>query len=456
MRIEGTALYADIAMIMADKSQPTHFRFDIFVRGGGQQAIAMKMVALDETRNFQGDYGDKIVMEALFVESDYNRVILPNIKDLEVIITKSRVGRPSGPNADKTFTSATYRYKATVGDVTVPEVGESNLNSHDPTNAMKSVTFQLIDRALYQLRLTTVGGIFRSTTAVDVLNVMLTGKSKALEVDDAVKPLGVELVPADTALKEDGKPNLRDHVVIKSGTPLFDLAGYLQKHCGGIYNNGIGCYYTNRLWYVYPLFDNSRFDRTPRTLTIIRVPADAMPDIDHSYTMLGDHLFVLATDEAISVDQTDHKQLNSGNAKIFPTATGIMDKYVPVDDSAGFSSESDTLGRISVRARPDGLNSAQFDVSHVTDNTAMMISELAQNTQQFMQFGWGYSNPALLYPGMPTRVLYNKAGIVETLQGTLVGGDSFTELATPGMATVHYQTKTALSVLLDKPPEKRA
>lgn len=456
MRIEGTALYADIAMIMEDKSQPTHFRFDIFVRGGGQQVIAMKMVSLDEQRDYQRNYGDSSTLVALFVESDYDAVILPNAKDLEVMITKTRVGRPTSRSADQSFNAVTYRYKATLVDVTVPEVGEANLNSYDKRNAMRSVTFQLIDRALYQLRLTTVGGIFRATTSADVLNTLLTAKSNALDIDESVKPLGVEMVPADTALKADGKPNLREHVIVKSGLPLFDLPGWLQKHCGGIYNNGIGCYYTNRIWYTYPLYDNSRFDKSPRTLTIIRVPADAMPDVDHSYTLLGNHLFVLATDEAVSVDQSDHHQLNSGNAKVFPTATGIMDKYVPVDDSAGFSSESDVLGRISVTSRPDGLNNAQFDVSRVTDNTALMISELAKNTQQLMQFGWGYSNPALLYPGMPTRVLYNKGGVIETLQGTLVGGDSFTELAAPGMTTVHYQTKTALTVLVSKPPEKRA
>lgn len=455
MRIEGTALQADISMITADKTQATHFRYDVFVKGGGAQVLAMKMESLSEERNFAQAYGDNSVLVAWFVEKDYNAVILPNVKDLEVIISKTRLGKPtSGTNA--IADGVTTRYKASLGDVTVPEVGESNMFDHDQNNAMKRVTFQLIDRALYQLRLTTIGGVFRATTAGEVLSVMLTAKSTSLEIDNSAKPLGVEMVKVDTGLTADGKYNQRKHVVVPAGTALFDLAGYLQKNCGGIYNNGIGCYYQKRNWFVFPLYDNSRWDTADRTLTIVRVPANSMPDVDNSYTMRGNHLFVLGTDEAISIDQTDHHQLNDGNASIYPTATGLFDKFMPADDGDGFANQSDVLGRVTVEQRPDGLNNSKVSVGRATDNAALMISELARTTQQLMQFGWAYSNPALLYPGMPVRVLYNKSGVIATLQGTLVGGDSFTELATPGMATQHYQTKSALTVLVTKPPEKRA
>lgn len=457
MRIEGTALQADIAMVTSDVGKATHYGYDVFVKGGGSQVMAMKMESLNEERNYGEQYGDNAVVVLWFVEKDYNATILPNVKDLEIIITKRQLNKPNKLSTG-TGDAVTTRYKGTLVDVTVPQVGESNLYDHDPANAMKRVTVQLMDRALYQMRLTTIGGVFRATTPGEVLSVMLTSKSQTIEIDESSRPLGVEMVPPDTALKSDGTANLRDHVIVRGGVPLFDLAGYLQQHCGGIYNNGIGCYYqsSSRVWHVYPLFDNNRANTSDRTLTIIRVPADSMPDVDNSYTLRGSHLFVLGTDEAISIDQTDHHQLNDGNASIYPTATGVMSKIMPASDSAGFTNQSDVLGRISVTDRPDGLNSAKFDVRAVTDNSASVISKLARATQQLMQFGWAYSDPSLLYPGMPVKVLYDNNGIIQTLQGTLIGGDSFTELATPGMATIHYQTKTALTVLVDKPPEKRA
>lgn len=456
MRIEGTALSADIAMITGDKEKPTHFRYDVFVRGGGAQVLAMKMESLSEERNFAKRYGDNAVLKAWFVDKDYKEVILPNVRDLEVIITKTQIAKPGAKNSTITGAGVTTRYKGTLVDNSVPEVSESNTFNHDVSNSMRSLSFQLIDRALYQLRMTKAGAILRSTTAADALNVLLTAKSINLDIDASCKPIGVEMIPADTALKADGTPNIRDHVIVRPDVSLFDLAGYIHRYCGGIYNNGIGQYYKDKVWFVYPLFDSSRAGTSDRTLTIIRVPAESMTDIDNSYTMRGKHLFVLATDEAISIDQSDHNQLNHGNSVIFPTATGVMDKMMPADDSAGFANESDVMGRVSVEARPDGLNNASFSVQNATDNTAAVLSKLAQTTQQMMQFGWGYSDPSLLYPGMPVRVLYNKNGVIETMQGTLVGGDSFTEMATPGMATVHYQTKTALTVLVSKAPEKRA
>lgn len=456
MRIEGTALSADIAMITGDKEKPTHFRYDVFVRGGGVQVLAMKMESLNEVRNFAKKYGTESVLVAWFVDKDYRDVISPNAKDLEVIITKTQIAKPGAVKSTVTGNGVTTRYKATLIDNSVPEISESNTFNRDVNNSMRSLTFQLMDRALYQLRMTKCGAIMRATTAADALKVLLTAKSVSLDIDTSVKPQGVEMVDADTALKADGSANIRDHVVIRPDVGLFDLAGYIHKYCGGIYNNGIGQYYQDRTWFVFPLFDNSRAGTASRTLTIIRVPADSMPDIDNSYTMRGNHLFVLATDEAISVDQSDHQQLNDGNAAIFPTATGVFSKLMPSDDSDGFASESEALGRVSVESRPDGLNNTSFSVQNATDNTAAVLSKLAMSTQQFMQFGWAYSDPTLLYPGMPVRVLYNKNGVIETLQGTLIGGDSFTELATPGMATVHYQTKTALSVLVAKAPDKRA
>jgi hypothetical protein len=456
MRIEGTALSADIAMITGDKEKPTHFRYDVFVRGGGAQVLAMKMESLSEERNFAQRYGDNSVLVAWFVDKDYKDVILPNTKDLEVIITKTQIAKPGAKNATITGSGITTRYKGTLVDSSVPEVSESNTFNHDTSNSMRSLSFQLMDRALYQLRMTKAGAILRATTAEDALKVLLTAKSISLDIDDSCKPQGVEMVPADTALKADGTANIREHVIIRPDVSLFDLAGYIQKFCGGIYNNGIGQYYKDKTWFVFPLFDNSRAGTADRTLTIIRVPADSMPDIDNSYTLRGNHLFVLATDEAISIDQSDHNQLNDGNSVIYPTATGVMSKMMPADDSVGFASESDVMGRVSVESRPDGLNNASFNVQTATDNTAAVLSKLARASQQMMQFGWAYSDPSLLYPGMPTRVLYNKNGVIETMQGTLIGGDSFTEMATPGMATEHYQTKTALTVLVAKAPDKRA
>ncbi|QXO10839.1 hypothetical protein pEaSNUABM54_00013 [Erwinia phage pEa_SNUABM_54] len=454
MRINSGPLALDIQMITEDKSKPTHWGYTVSVRGGGAQVNALKLESETTYADYAGSFGEEVLLTAWFVEDDVNKVILPNAKDLELIVTRRSLGsaQSGGTQSRQGYTD---RYKATITDVTVPEVGESNSVSRDSKNAMKRLTFQLFDRALYELKAISVGGILRHSSAADALNVLLTAKSSALTIDDAVKPLGVTMVPADTALNAQGKPNLREHIVIKDGTQLTALARYLQQHCGGIYNNGIGCFYVRRQWYVYPLYDSSRFANCQQSLTLIRVPSETMPDVPHSYTMRGNHLFALATDEAISIDNTDHKQLNQGNGTLFATASGVMDKFVPRDDSKAMASQSDVMGRIAVEQRPDGLNNAVFGQRRISDNIAEQISGLSARNQQFMQVAWAYSDPALVYPGMPVRLLYANGNKVEAMVGTVHAIETFTELSTPGMATQHYQCKSVLTLSVTKQPENK-
>lgn len=452
MRIERTALQQDIEMITEDRSHSNYYGYDLFVKAGGTQVLALKMESFYLNRNYLNAYADEAIAIAYFVEDDVNKVLLPNPEDLEVIISRRTLPPPGATRDNWTSEGLVERYRGTMQDVTVPEIGESNSFDHDPKLTMKRVTFQLIDRAVYELRLTSIGGTYRATTAADVLNTVLTATSTSIELDAAVKPKGVDFYPADTQLKANGEPNIRQNVIIRNGVQIQDLAAYLQEHCGGIYNNGIGCFYQDQLWYVYPLYDNSRFNKSQRTLNIIRVPAEALPDVPSSYTFRGTHLYVLGTGDAIAVDPTNPTALNKGNATTFATATGLFDNYAPSEQQDAIIDSSQVMGKISIDKRADGLNATFYSERRVTDNIAKLISELSAARQTTMQFGWAHSDPSLIYPGMPVCVYYNKNGVIETKQGTVVAAESFVELAQPGMATRHYQCKTALTVLVaDKP-----
>lgn len=452
MRIEATALQNDIDMITEDHTNPTHYTYDVFVKGGGAQVLALKMESYYIKRDYLKGYSDEAILVGWFVEQDVVDVMLPNAQDLDVIVSR----RPlAPPEADYGWEGEglVERYRGSMLDVTVPEVGEDNTVDRDKRNTMKRVSFQLIDRAIYELRLTSVGGTYRAATAADTLNTVLTATSTSLELDEAVRPLGVDFYPADTQLKADGTPNVRDHLIVPDGVKLADLAAYLHNNCGGIYNNGIGCYYQDRLWYVFPLYDNSRYNKASRTLNIVRVPAESLPDVPASYTKLGSHLFILGTGEALSIDTTNPQSLNAGSGTIFTTASGLFDRYAPSSTPDAVVDQSQVIGRISIDQRQDGMNATVYSKQRITDNVAKQISNLSAARQSVMQLGWGYSDPSLVYPGMPVRVMYNKAGIVETKQGTVVGMESFVEMAQPGMATKHYRCKSVLTLLVTDAPD---
>ncbi|MEQ5092517.1 hypothetical protein ABN224_21305, partial [Providencia rettgeri] len=85
----------------------------------------------------------------------------------------------------------------------------------------------------------------------------------------------------------------------------------------------------------------------------------------------------------------------------------------------------------------------------VTDNTCRIHSRTAVGQGSHMQLGWENSNPDLLTPGMPLKLLYLKGDVVVQRYGTLLRWENLYSLAGPGLTDTAMFCNSALTIFVE-------
>jgi hypothetical protein len=146
-----------------------------------------------------------------------------------------------------------------------------------------------------------------------VSKALLASETAKIKVEEDIAFKGVDMV-------EPNNENKSEHIIVRHGTRLFDLPIYAHKHLGGIYNAGIGCYYQSRYWFIYPLYDTTRFNKAKKTLVIVKVPTLRARAIERTYRNEGDTLYVIGTSNSEIDDDAGTNFSNKGNGVRFADA----------------------------------------------------------------------------------------------------------------------------------------
>lgn len=187
-------------------------------------------------------------------------------------------------------------------------------------NNFLEVQFQLLDKSLEQLRMLSIGGIWRGCTVGDFLRTTLTRYARAAVVDETLKVVGVDMVPPSNQA-------IRDHVIIPHGTKLMEVPDYVQQQCGGIYSTGLGSYLRDRYWYLYPALDVARIDQAEDIATIIVVPPKRFPGVERTYRQDPGNLVIIASGDVKFQTDSTAQQLNHGNGIRYADASKVMDGF---------------------------------------------------------------------------------------------------------------------------------
>jgi len=231
------------------------------------------------------------------------------------------------------------------------------------------------------------GGNYPVTTPASVLRVMLGGLGDSLELPLEHKPKAPEIITPDSEA-------VKNMVVVKQGTNMCDLAGYLQAHYG-LYNTQLGSFYKNQTWYVWPLYNTKRFELAKRTLTLINVPRDRFPDIETTYQVRGSSVVVLLTGDTAFNDNSNRQQNNEGNGTRAVRASAISgDEGRVVDAGQVYLERGTSNTEIKTNDRRSGVNYVPTS-TEVTDNTPRVLSRTATVNGTSAQFTWESSDPSL-------------------------------------------------------------
>lgn len=423
--------YYYTAEIMAGTTKITPFRISI----------------LDIVRDYSGNYADDIRLEFFIGTGTLHADIIPNKDQLTVYLRRQPVVGVSGEkNKNASVEMQAYRGALIEGS-------SANIQSASPDNLSKTgadlslpiiVTMQLTELVVEQIRMQTTGGNYYDEIPANVLRVMMGNDSSIATGDQQQRVRGVDLVPPSNTTP-------RKNITIEQGTPLIELPNYFQYKLGGIYSTGMGYYLQKGLWYIYPAADCTRWNKPHRSLTVVNVSDTKAPGLDRSYRETSNQVIILCTGKLKHFDNTEEVQLNRGNGARFTKAENVpsgFGEYVAPNRYVVSRKKNNT--EFYSMQRRTGLQKAMTSRQKIVSNAFVEYSDIAMGECTYVMLEWQNSNEALIYPGMPTKIVYEDNGEVKHILGVVhkahhvITGDS------NSMVDTKHKTTSVITVLIAK------
>ena len=444
IEFRSSPLMREVNQIISS-STPVNFTWNAKLHIGKLNYKPLKVVSIDFLQDFENNYSDVIMLSLSISGGMYLTDIYPYKDQLEITLSAIPMDAVSTLQ-DTSKSIQTERYAATIKDTGNPLV-EGNANFTLTKNALDltqifEIHFQLVNKAIQQMRFISVGGNYRKTTGIDVIKNILTNESKKVKVDSNRKPIGVDI--ADTYNK-----TVREHVLIPQGTKLVDIPQYIHVKCGGIYASGLGYYMSNNHWYVYPCYDLTRINKAANVLTIINVPPNMFPSIERTYRQNGKSFVIMATGEVKFSDNSEARQLNNGNGVRFADANSFTNGFGNTVNNKTTLNRGSNNTEVVVQSRANKINNAPMSSNSITANPYLEYSKLAANNGAIITLVWENSLPSLIEPGTLCKIMYINNDKIKTISGVVLKLHSYVQLKDKGMISTKYVTRTAISIFCD-------
>lgn len=313
-----------------------------------------------------------------------------------------------------------YRFRAVPLGDTTPQVAGTSTHTVDMAALdnlnLVTVTFQLIDIGYDKIKNVMVAGNYLAATPDQVIHNVYTREINQLGLTGISAFKGVDIEKPIDNIK------VFRSITLPSGTKLTDVANYLQQADGyGVYSRGLGSYYRQGVWMVYPLFKIGRYDTLAWNIDVIRVPQDVMPTIEASYYLTGDKkLTVLTAGEGKHINGTDINHQNKGTGQRIISADVIAgDTGVHVNNGRAIKTRQDSVTEYRTTLRKSGEDIVPINAVP-TNNMYREMSKTAFAGGDTVQVEWHNSDWTLLHPGAPIRYYYMIKDVLKLREGTLL------------------------------------
>lgn len=446
MAVINSAVYDEVVAQISAIARPSSFKLKLTIIVDGLVLEALKVVAEDGNRHFENGYADSIVVTAQFLVSTFERYIFNNRQKLKATLKAIPIGEAT--DAENLSSPIRERHYAAIL-IETRDFSLQGLPNYNGDLGIGDFQFQLVNPAIQQFRLMTGGSNFHKQNPGQVVKGLMTYLSQQIKVPDEYQIKGVELWPPDNQ-------DVLKHVIVPATTPAPDIPGYIQKYAGGVYNHGIGYYLYMNIWYVYPLYDHSRYERAKTTLDLFIIPKNRSTGSTRTFQYKDGRLQVLITGDVRHKDSTDVQHLNAGNGVRFMKASSTFNEFADVKGNRAFTNTSKTTAQFLINKREGEHQAVRLSDNPITDNVCYEMSKLAARNGQIMVLVWENSRPDLLIPGMPVKVYYGVENGYNTLTGTLLNVTYVTQLDSPGITNERYRTTTSLYIFVNKPTPSKA
>ncbi len=446
MAYDDTSLNQEINAIIRNGANPVHYEWTAVITTPKGDLTPMKVLSIDIHRDYVGNYCDELFLTVTMGLGTYQHQVVPYAANLTAVLKRKPV-KEGGQDGDLTSDIEAQSLRATPIKISSAALEGNTTFATDQYSgdltAFVSVQFQLVDLAIEQARMQSGGTIVKNTTVGDAIKYLITKLSANLKVDVNHKVRGVDMATPNNL-------QVYQHVIVPHGTKIVDIPGYIAHHFGAPYSAGMGAYLQKSIWYIYPLYDLARFDKSTRSLTVINVPRNRMPRADRSFRRTFNQLIIIATGMVEHNDPSEHLQLTHGNGSRYANARATMEGFVTVKNNKATAQRVTNANEYLAKARPNTLNNVQMSESRITANTFDEMGHLASRLGSLVMVTWENSDPGAIFPGMAAKYVYEVNGQVYELKGAVLKSQTQIAPITPGLFPGPHRSTTVLTLFVER------
>lgn len=445
MEILDTIVNTEIDKIMRGPRLAGNHRWDLYIKANGVEIHALRVVDLKLDRLYIENFADELRVTFIVVADEYFNTLLPFKTTLEATLIKTPLTTADTAVVDHNTPRQSNHYRMQLIDISSEIIAGDNPLAVNKTQAsqlsLKTLTAQLYNPVIDQLRKRTFGTVFRDTKAIDAIQYVLTKIGKIDGVDTANAILGAEIA-------KGASNEIRKHIIVPDLTPFIKVPRIIDQAVGGVYPSGLGFYLQQNLWHVFGQYDLTRYGSATPSLTIIKIPSFRLPGTDKTYRVDQGQIVILSTRETKHVDHSETLQLNAGNATRFIDANKLMDQFGVIGGNKFISEQKDKVTEIALEPRPEGNMTTTGAL--ITSDYYREYQKLVMKSGALIQTIWENSDPDLLIPGMPVRYIFADGKKPQVLYGLLQAVETLDYSTTENVTHPRFTTMCLLTLFVSR------
>lgn len=457
--LQNTTLANEVRKVINDGSKPVYNRWELQIHANGKTFKPLYVEEVDSFRDFNGNYCEELTIVATFNSGDATHGIMPYNNKLEATLKKVPIGGAYSISTSQSRNIQGQRYNAYLYD-NGSQLVESNMygNNFPGVSArgdLKTLRIQLVDKVIERLRAHRFSTVVKGVSGMDCLRTILGNMTADAAEKEGITFKGVDLAPGFNN-------KVVNQIVFPTNTKLIGDAKSLPRivndGAGGLYPQGMGYYYQDNLWYIFPPFATDRFETSERSLTVINVPANKYPGVERTYRRTANQLVVLSTGEVKHRDYSMEAQANDGNVARFIDASKVMNNFVQIYNGQVSFDGKGNLNEFMVKPREQGTNIiTQTEQGEITSSYSNEYSKLLARTGSYIQFTWENALTHLIYPGMPVKFMYLIRDLPYEITGTVASVQSRDQPINTDLNNRVFSSTAVITIYVDKvqePPKK--
>ena len=447
--LEKTSLWPEVQKILNGGQNPVRFEYKAILHTVNKDIDVLKVITIDIVRDYVDTIFDYVHIEFVMLLGDYLRDIYPYRTNLELTLTRRQLPEVgTGTLANTSLESIRYKavfMKENKGYSTMEydRFTQMELNMMD----VVPVTLQLLDRNVEAIRMLLVNGIYKDITMAKLLKGVLVGEAQRALIDGVPALTGADIVTPSNI-----KPYKQ--LIIPNTKGILDIPFYLQESSMGVYNGGIGSYLQNYsendkkglYWFVYPIFDETRYDTDVTKLIIYSVPKTRLLGVERTYRKDVGIIHLLATSEKSYNDSGEADYIDKGIGFVMTDAEAMMKKPVIIDKKGPIADSNRLNYRVGLKDKEDGNNYAPSADRKISSNPYAQTARVLARAGGRLNLIWQNSNPDLIYPGMPVRYYYTEENNVKYHDGVVSYNHNLIQTESPDLYSNSHMTNTNLSI----------